>query len=81
MERRRIVGARREVVAKQLAVGVEDDPLLHVASDHLLSLVDTELAWLDRSITYLRDVGWANAPEIPMQHTFEKEISQENESP
>jgi len=81
MERRRIVGARREIVAKELAVGAEDDPLLHVASDHLLSLIDTELTWLDRSLTYLRDIGWANAPEVPMQHTLEKEISQENDSP
>jgi len=80
-ERRRIVGARREIVAKELAVGAEDDPLLHVASDHLLSLIDTELAWLDRSLTYLRDTGWANIPEVPMQHTLVKEITQENESP
>jgi len=81
MERRRIVGARREIVAKELAVGAEDDPLLHIASDHLLSLVDTELAWLDRSLTYLRDVGWANAPETPVQHTPVKETTQENELP
>jgi len=81
MERRRIVGARREIVAKELAVGAEDDPLLHIASDHLLSLVDTELAWLDRSLTYLRDVGWANAPETPVQHTPVKETTQENEHP
>jgi DNA-binding PadR family transcriptional regulator len=81
MERRRVVGARRETVAKELAVGAEDEPLLHVASDHLLSLIDSELAWLDRSLIYLRDTGWANAPEVPMQHTLEKEISQEHESP
>ena len=81
MERRRIVGARREVVAKELAAGAEDDPLLHVASDHLLSLIDTELAWLDRSITYLRDTGWAQAPEGPMAHTPMKESTQEDEAP
>ena len=81
MERRRVVGARREAVAKELAVGAEGEPLLHVASDHLLSLIDSELAWLDRSFIYLRDIDWANVPEVPMQHTLEKEISQENESP
>jgi DNA-binding PadR family transcriptional regulator len=80
-ERRRVVGERREVVAKELAVGAEDDPLLHIASDHLLSLIDTELAWLDRSLTYLRDIGWANAPEVPLQHTPMKEISPEDEAP
>jgi DNA-binding PadR family transcriptional regulator len=81
MERRGVVGARREAVAKELAAGAAGGPLMHVASDHLLSLIDAELAWLDRSVTYLRDIGWANAPEVPMQHTFVKEISQENESP
>src|SRR5215471_14033494 len=81
MERRRVVEARREAVAKELAVGAEDEPLLHVASDHLLSLIDTELAWLDRSFIYLRDIDWANVPEVPMQHTLEREISQENEYP
>jgi DNA-binding PadR family transcriptional regulator len=81
MERRRMVETRRDVTAMELAAGAEDDPLLHIASDHLLSLIDTELAWLDRSLTYLRDLGWANAPEVPMQHEFLKEITQENESP
>ena len=76
-----MVETRRDVTAMELAAGAEDDPLLHVASDHLLSLIDTELAWLDRSLTYLRDLGWANAPEVPMQHEFLKEITQENESP
>ena len=79
-ERRRMVGARREAVAKELAAGAEDDPLLHIASDHLLGLIDTELAWLDRSVTYLRDIGWANAPEVPMQHAPMKEITQESKA-
>ena len=80
MERRRIIGERRDVAAKELATVAEDDPLLHIASDHLLSLIDTELAWLDRSLTYLRDIGWAHAPEAPTQHALVKEITQENES-
>ena len=78
-ERRRVVGARREAVAKELAVGAEGDSLLHIASDHLLSLIDTGLAWLDRSITYLRDTGWAHAPEVPMPHAPMKENTQEDE--
>ena len=46
-----------------------------------ISLIDTELAWLDRSITYLRDIGWAHALEEPLQHTLVKEITQESEAP
>lgn len=80
-ERRRVVGERREVVAKELAVGAEDNPLLHIASDHLLSLIETELAWLDRSLTYLHDSGWERAPEVPAQHTPMKESIQENKPP
>lgn len=80
-ERRRIIGARREAVAKQLAAGAEGNPLLHVASDHLLSLIDAELAWLDRSVTYLRDRGWAQAPEVSMQHVLMKESTEEDEAP
>ena len=81
MERRRVVGARREAVAKELAAGAEGNPLLHIASDHLLSLIDAELAWLDRSITYLRDTGWTQASEGPMAHTPMKESTQEDEAP
>ena len=81
MERRRVVGTRREALANQLAAGAEGNPLLHVASDHLLSLVDAELAWLDRSITYLRDTGWAQALEVPMQHTPMKASTPEDEAP
>ena len=80
-ERRRIIGARREAVAKELAAGAEDNPLLHIASDHLLSLIDAELAWLDRSITSLRDRGWAHTPEVSMQHVPMKEGTEEDEAP
>lgn len=80
-ERRRIIGARREAVAKQLAAGAEGNPLLHVASDHLLSLIDAELAWLDRSVSYLRDSGWAHAPEVSMQQVPMKESTEEDEAP
>lgn len=61
-ERRRIVAERRETVAKELAAVAEGGPLLHIAGDHLLSLVDAELAWIDRSLAYLRNVGWEGKP-------------------
>lgn len=80
-ERRRVVAERREVVAAELDDPAASNPLVRVASDHLLSLIDAELAWIDRSLTYLREIGWANAPEVPMQHAIAKEIKQENESP
>lgn len=80
-ERRRIIGARREAVAKELAAGAAGGPLMHVASDHLLSLIDAELAWLDRSVTYLRDIGWAQAPEVSMQHVPMKESTEEDQAP
>ena len=80
-ERRRVVAERRAAVAAGLDDPAVNSPLLRVASDHLLSLVDAELAWLDRSIPYLREIGWANAPEVPMQHAIAKEITQEHESP
>jgi DNA-binding PadR family transcriptional regulator len=68
-ERRRMVAARRDVVAKELAAVAESSLLLHVASDHLLSLMDAELAWLDRSLAYLRDAHWVEMPGEPPAHS------------
>ncbi|TMD99973.1 MAG: hypothetical protein E6I80_27000 [Chloroflexi bacterium] len=80
-ERRRIVAERRVIVAAELAPLTENNPLEHIAGDHLLSLIDAELDWIDRSLAYLRETGWTNTPEVPMQHTLAKEINQEHESP
>lgn len=80
-ERRRVVGARRDLAAKELAAVTVDDPLWHVATDHLLSLIDAELAWLDRSLTYLRDRGRTTMAEVPMQHEPTQDGTQENDSP
>lgn len=79
-ERRRVVAERRAVVAEGLNDPAVSSPLLRVASDHLLSLVDAELAWLDRSLLYLREIGWTNEPEVPIQHAVVKEFKQEHES-
>jgi hypothetical protein len=43
-------------------------PFARIAADHLLSLMDAELAWIDRSITSLRavDTGpYAGHPADP----------------
>src|SRR5215471_15959247 len=68
-ERRHVVAERRAVLAAGLDDPAASNPLVRVAGDHLLSLVDAELAWLDRSITYLREIGWANTPEECIGHT------------
>jgi DNA-binding PadR family transcriptional regulator len=64
-ERRRIVAKRREVVAAELAPLSEGSPLEHIAGDHLLSLIDAELAWINRSLAYLHERGWADKPIEP----------------
>lgn len=79
--RRRVVGERRDLAAQELAAVAGDDPLWHVATDHLLSLIDAELAWLDRSLTYLRDRGWATALEVPMHHEPVKDSTPETDPP
>jgi DNA-binding PadR family transcriptional regulator len=61
-ERRQVVAERRgRVVAGQGDCPITG-PLVHIANDHLISLIDAELAWIDRSLAYLREHGWA--PEI-----------------
>jgi|SRR5215469_6760687 len=71
-ERRRIVAGRRDMVAKELAPVVERSPLLHIASDHLLSLIDAELAWIDRSLSYLHATHWVVTPDEPSVHSAQE---------
>jgi DNA-binding PadR family transcriptional regulator len=71
-ERRRIVAERRDMVAKELAPVAESSPLLHIASDHLLSLIDAELAWIDRSLSYLHAFHWVETPDEPPAHSAQE---------
>jgi len=71
-ERRRIVAERREVVAAELAPLAVGSPLEHIAGDYLLSLIDAELAWIDRSFSYLHERGWADTPGALPQHTAQE---------
>lgn len=52
-ERRRAVLARRTVVAEREARAV-DHLYIELAQDHLRSLMDTELAWIERTVRRLR---------------------------
>ncbi len=67
-ERRQIVAARRTTVAADIGDQENNAPLVRIAGDHLLSLIDAELAWLDRSLAYLEDLGWAKKPDRAALH-------------
>jgi DNA-binding PadR family transcriptional regulator len=57
-ERRARVRARREHVVEELAGGPRRGPLAEVAVDHLLGLIDAELAWIGRSLRRLAELDW-----------------------
>jgi len=56
--RRQAIQQRREQVIADVSQSNEHAPLVTIAGDHLVSLIDAELAWIDRSLAYLREVGW-----------------------
>jgi hypothetical protein len=51
--RRDAITARRAEVAAELGEVAGQAPFARIAADHLLSLIDAELGWIDRSITSL----------------------------
>ncbi len=67
-ERRLKVSERREAVARDLGDPAAQAPLVHVAADHLLSLIDAEVAWIDRSLAYLRTCSWTNLAQDQVRH-------------
>jgi DNA-binding PadR family transcriptional regulator len=67
-ERRQVVATRRATVALEIGDQENNGPLVRIAGDHLLSLMDAELAWLDRSLAYLEDLGWAKKPDHAVLH-------------
>ena len=71
-ERHRIVAERRAAMAAELAPLGESNPLVHIAGDHLLTLIDAELTWIDRSLAYLHEKGWADIPGASPQHTVQE---------
>ncbi|HEY7124214.1 MAG TPA: helix-turn-helix transcriptional regulator [Ktedonobacterales bacterium] len=61
-ERRQSTALRRQQVASELDEQTRNSPLQRIAFDHLLSLIDAELAWLDRTLANLRVHGWERKP-------------------
>ncbi len=59
-QRRAAVQAKREQVVADIGPSEKSSPLVVIASDHLISLIDAELAWIDRSLAYLQRTGWTN---------------------
>lgn len=69
--RRQTIQQRREQVIADVGQPNEHTPLVTVAGDHLVSLIDAELAWIERSLAYLREVGWTQhtAPSPTPDHS------------
>jgi DNA-binding PadR family transcriptional regulator len=61
-ERRQTVEARRAQVGAELGDPAALPPLERIVADHLLSLMDAEIAWVDRALAGLRQNGWAGPP-------------------
>jgi DNA-binding PadR family transcriptional regulator len=74
-ERRQAIQEKRVQVVADVGRPEKNPPLVVIAGDHLVSLIDTELAWIDRSLEYLQKVGWTNRPAAspssePSQHSI-----------
>jgi hypothetical protein len=61
-ERRQSAALRREQVASELDEQARNNPLQRIAFDHVLSLIDAEMAWLERTLADLRVHGWERKP-------------------
>ena len=70
-ERRRSIQDKRMQVVADLGQPEKNPPLVVIAGDHLLSLIDAELAWINRSLDYLHQAGWSDgsASSQPSQHS------------
>lgn len=66
-QRRDVVAARRQRVASELGDPNAHGPLRYIANDHLLSQIDAELAWIERSLRYLIEIGWTSKVEEDKQ--------------
>jgi DNA-binding PadR family transcriptional regulator len=57
-ERRQVVAERRRQVLGEQEHADKTDLLQRIAFDHLISLIDAELAWVERAVRDLRANGW-----------------------
>jgi len=62
-ERRQVVADRRRQVAAEWVDAGNGNLLEQLARDHLLSLIDAELAWVERALHRLREQGWQGEPD------------------
>lgn len=72
-ERRAAVQEKRAQIVADLDHPEKNAPLVMIAVDHLLSLLDAELAWIDRSLAYLEKTGWTERAASP--HSSEESQS------
>jgi len=79
VERRHLIAERRATMLADLGGQVSSGPLVHIARDYLLSLIDAEIIWIDRSLAYLRERGWAASSCSGSSLHIAKEISSNNE--
>jgi DNA-binding PadR family transcriptional regulator len=59
-KRREAVQAKRAQVIADAGYTEQSSPLVVIAGDHLISLIDAELAWIDRSLAYLQKSDWTD---------------------
>ena len=71
-ERRLTVAARRQRTAAELGDVADRGLPGGLAADHLLSLIDAELAWVERAVVRLRESGWADARPDPTRSDAEQ---------
>jgi len=62
-ERRQVMQEKYTQVKADVGQPEKQPPLVAVASDHILSLMDAELAWINRSLEYLEQAGWGDGLE------------------
>jgi DNA-binding PadR family transcriptional regulator len=80
-ERYSAIAYRRELVAGELGDVAGRSLLEFIASDHLLMLIDAELAWIDRSLQQLREAE-SNVELVPkgsMPLSTDKCLAQEKQ--
>ena len=75
-ERRRVVSEHRLKTVAELGDVNRDNILAFIAADHMVSLIETELAWLDRSLALLKENGWS---EDTPSHQSQKPEDEQNE--
>jgi len=67
--RRSVVATRRATAAAELGDVAARGLLGSLAADHLLSLIDAELAWIERALVRLRAEGWPTDPDDMDHHS------------